>query len=171
VKAISPGRATWPVSEPPRCMAAIFRAPRPPYVFLPAPVLAPGFQSGSWALSNPRGLCAGRVKLVVLCGEHLVANAVEKLRTSAPADRGRSTSARSFASLDESGRRRRLHRDVVQGSSSSAAMMMRNYVDNCIGVICDANCCSWRILTLVELCLAVVKADVGCLLTASAHRR
>jgi hypothetical protein len=40
--------------------------------------------------------------------------------------RGRSSSLRSFPSLDDSGRRRRLHREVLQGSVSSfdIAVMM-----------------------------------------------
>jgi hypothetical protein len=59
-------------------------------------------------------------------------NAVD-MRGSPPAERGRSISARSFASLDDIGRRRRLHREVVQASSS--AMVCRKYVDQFIGRI------------------------------------
>jgi hypothetical protein len=131
VKAISPGRDARTTSELPRCRAATLFAPRPPYVLLlplPLPAFASGLQSGSLAFSKPRGFCAGRVKFVVFRGEHLVANAEDTARDSPPAERGRSNSARSFASLDEMGRRRRLHREVVQGSSSLATMMMCVYM-------------------------------------------
>jgi hypothetical protein len=122
VKAISPGRevVTLPVLEPLFCRTCAFPRPRPPYVvFLPAPGFAPGRQSGSLAFSKPRGLFAGRVKLVVFCGEPLVAKAEDALRASVLTVRDRSSSLRSFASLDESGRRRRLHLEVVHGSVSS----------------------------------------------------
>jgi hypothetical protein len=126
VKAISPGRDARLPGTTLRWSAATFLAPRPPYVFLfPLPALASGLQSGSLAFSKPRGFCTGRVKFVVLHGEHFVAKAVDGTRDSIPADRGRSSSIRSFVSLDEMGRRRRLHREVVQGSSSLAAMMIR----------------------------------------------
>ena len=122
VNAISPGRETFslPVPEPFLCNAGALPRPRPPYVvFLPVPAFAPGRQSGSLAFSKPRGLFAGRVKLVVFCGEPLIAKAEEALRDSVLTVRGRSSSLRSFASLDESGRSRRLHREVVHGSVSS----------------------------------------------------
>jgi hypothetical protein len=96
--------------------------PRPPYVvfFTPPAGFAPGLQSGSLAFSKPRGLLAGRVKFVVFCGEPLIAKAEETLRDlEALVVRGRSSSLRSFPSLDDSGRSRRLHREVVQGSVSS----------------------------------------------------
>jgi len=106
--------------------------PRPPYVvFLAAPGFAPGLQSGSLAFSKPRGLIAGRVKLVVFCGEPLMAKADETLRGSAFAICGRSSSLRSFASFEESGRSRRLHREVVHGSVSSVDM----------AIIMSANAC------------------------------
>jgi hypothetical protein len=128
VNAISPGRETLLVSEFPLWRPCGLPLPLPPYVvFLVAPGFAPGFQSGSLAFSKPRGLFAGRVKLVVFCGDPLVANAEEALRDSVVAIRGRSSSLRSFASLDERGRRMRLHRVVVQGSVSSADMAS-NYI-------------------------------------------
>lgn len=105
--------------EPPFCGAGL-PLPRMPYVvFLAAPDLPSGFQSGSAAFSKPLGLWAGRVKLVVLWGEPLVANAEETLRDSALVDCGCSSSLRSFESFEESGRRSRLHRDVFQGRVSS----------------------------------------------------
>jgi hypothetical protein len=131
VKAISPGRdAAIPVSEAPRWSPAGLPRLRPPYVvFLVALGFEPGRQSGSLAFSKPRGLLAGRVKLVVFCGEPLIAKAEETLRDSgALIVRGRSSSLRSFASLEESGRKRRLHREVLQGSVSSADMASK-YVD------------------------------------------
>jgi hypothetical protein len=122
VKAISPGRdvLSLPVLQPFLREGGAFPRPRPPYVvFLPPPGFVPGRQSGSLAFSKPRGLFAGRVKLVVFCGEPLIAKAEDTLRDSALGVRGRSSSLRSFASLDESGRSRRLHREVVHGSVSS----------------------------------------------------
>lgn len=103
-----------------------------PYVvFLAAPDLPSGFQSGSAAFSKPLGLWAGRVKLVVLWGEPLVAKAEETFRDPALVDCGRSNSLRSFESFEESGRRSRLHRDVVQGRVSSADMTIFIMVNAC----------------------------------------
>jgi hypothetical protein len=51
-----------------------------------------------------------------------VANAEETLRDSVLTGRGRSSSVRSFVSFEDSGRNRRLHREVVQGRASSMDM-------------------------------------------------
>jgi hypothetical protein len=107
-----------------RCIPDDRFAPRPLYVFFAAPDFTPGLQSGSVAFSKPRGLYAWRVKLVVLCGEPFVAKADDMLFVSRFKFRGTSSSLVNFESFEDSGRRSRLHRDVVQGSSSSPAMMM-----------------------------------------------
>ena len=135
VKAISPGRKALPLALPASALplrSAGLPLPREPYVvFLPAPDLTPGLQSGSVAFSKPRGLWAGRVKLVVFWGEPLVAKAEETLRDSAAVVRGRWSSLRSFASFEESGRRRRLHREVVQGRVSSVDMAVVVLPNSC----------------------------------------
>lgn len=51
-----------------------------------------------------------------------MANAEDTLRDSVFVERGRSSSLRSLASFEESGRRRRLHREVVHGRVSSVDM-------------------------------------------------
>lgn len=51
-----------------------------------------------------------------------MANAEEILRDSVFVGRGRSSSLRSLASFEESGRSRRLHREVVHGNASSVDM-------------------------------------------------
>jgi hypothetical protein len=139
VKAISPGREVLalPLWEPLFCRSGTLPRPRPPYVvFLPVPGLAPGLQSGSLAFSKPRGLFAGRVKLVVFWGEPLIAKAEDTLRVSALAVRGRSSSLRSFVSLEESGRNRRLHLEVVHGSVSSVDIEISISSNACGSNIC-----------------------------------
>lgn len=60
-----------------------------------------------------------------------MANAEETLRDSVLVDCDRSSSFRSFASFEESGRRSRLHRDVVQGRVSSDDMAITIMIDAC----------------------------------------
>lgn len=153
--------------ERPLCGAGL-PLPRMPYVvFLSAPDLPSGFQSGSAAFSKPFGLWAGRVKLVVLWGEPLVANAEETLRNSALVGCGRSSSLRSFESFEESGRRSRLHRDVVQGRVSSVDMtiiiMIGAYeMDGCGRGVGGRICCA--------VLLGCCRREVHCLFVVGGRR-
>lgn len=76
-----------------------------------------------------------------------MANAEETLRDSVFVGRGRSSSLRSFASLDESGRSRRLHREVVHGRASSVDMAIvisvNSYgIDVCGRAVGGRICCA-----------------------------